>query len=320
MDFFVSVIIPNYNHARFLDERIQSVLNQTYQNFEVIILDDHSTDDSIKVIEEYRSHPKVASIIINDENSGSTFRQWNKGFELAKGDLIWIAESDDSCDVTLLERNVESFLKDDNCVVSFACSVIMDENGVLHQRIQDVQKDTVLDGRIFNQRYMYCGCFLSNASSALFKKDVAINADKSFMEYKGGGDRVFWMEIAECGNVAIINAPLNYFRKHGSNVTTNLYKDGTAFFEAKNTYDFIKTRYRIDRKESRRMYKYYIYRIKHVEHFNTEQIRNDLLDYWAPDMVVSFWVDLQWYKTRTMNYFRRIKRRIKTLYENNMRA
>ena len=56
----VSVIIPNYNHARFLDERIQSILNQTYQNFEVIILDDISSDNSVEFINQYKDWQKFS--------------------------------------------------------------------------------------------------------------------------------------------------------------------------------------------------------------------------------------------------------------------
>jgi glycosyltransferase involved in cell wall biosynthesis len=73
----VSVIIPNYCHSQFLVQRIESVLNQTYQNFEVIILDDCSPDAgaSKAVIEKYRGNPHVSHIVYNEENSGSTFKQ-----------------------------------------------------------------------------------------------------------------------------------------------------------------------------------------------------------------------------------------------------
>lgn len=80
MNPLVSVLIPNYNHSIFLEERIQSVLNQKYQNFEVIILDDCSTDNSKNVIDKYKHNPKISHIIYNEINSGSTFKQWNKGF------------------------------------------------------------------------------------------------------------------------------------------------------------------------------------------------------------------------------------------------
>ena len=125
----VSVIVPNYNHARFLDERMESILGQTYQNFEVIILDDVSTDNSREVIEKYRNDPRVSQIVYNDENSGSPFKQWNKGFRLAEGELVWIAESDDSCERMMLERLVHCFEEYPDLSYAFAHSVSVDENG-----------------------------------------------------------------------------------------------------------------------------------------------------------------------------------------------
>ncbi len=103
----VSVILPNYNHGKYLDERIGSIINQTFQDFELIILDDHSTDNSKSIIEKYRSHPKISHIEYNAINSGSPFRQWNKGIEVSRGSLIWIAESDDSCKLNFLEETVQ---------------------------------------------------------------------------------------------------------------------------------------------------------------------------------------------------------------------
>jgi len=102
----VSVIIPNYNHAVFLKERIESVLNQTYTNFELIILDDCSTDNSRDIIEQYRQHPKVSHIVYNKTNSGFPSAQWKKGVQMAKGEWIWIAESDDIAKPLFLETLV----------------------------------------------------------------------------------------------------------------------------------------------------------------------------------------------------------------------
>src|ERR1041384_7243968 len=90
----VSVIIPNYNHARYLRRRVESVLGQTYQDFEVILLDDGSTDDSRGIIASYEGDARV-TIAMNAANSGSVFKQWNKGVQMARGRYVWIAESDD---------------------------------------------------------------------------------------------------------------------------------------------------------------------------------------------------------------------------------
>ena len=76
----VSIIIPNYNHARYLKQRLESIFNQTYQNFEVIFLDDCSTDNSSDIIEQYKDNPHLSQIVVNETNSGSPFKQWNKGF------------------------------------------------------------------------------------------------------------------------------------------------------------------------------------------------------------------------------------------------
>ncbi|MFM7595916.1 MAG: glycosyltransferase family 2 protein [Flavobacteriales bacterium] len=100
----VSVIIPNYNHAPFLKERIDSVLNQSYSHVEVILLDDCSSDNSREIIEEYRRNEKVKHIVYNQKNSGNTFIQWQKGVELALGEWVWIAESDDRAHPDLFQN------------------------------------------------------------------------------------------------------------------------------------------------------------------------------------------------------------------------
>jgi glycosyltransferase involved in cell wall biosynthesis len=101
----VSVIVPNYNHARYLRRRIDSILAQAYRDFELILLDDCSTDDSREILASYSGDPKVR-IEFNAKNSGSVFKQWNKGVQTARGRYICIAESDDYADAHFLARMV----------------------------------------------------------------------------------------------------------------------------------------------------------------------------------------------------------------------
>ena len=98
----VSIIVPNYNHARFLRQRIESILQQEYTNYELILLDDASTDESREIMESYRNNPHVSHICYNIVNTGSPFAQWKKGIDLAQGKYIWIAESDDYAESTFL--------------------------------------------------------------------------------------------------------------------------------------------------------------------------------------------------------------------------
>ena len=235
----VSVIIPNYNHARYLDERIQSVLNQTYQNFEVIILDDKSTDNSVEVINKYKDNPHITNIVVNKENSGSTFKQWHKGFELAKGDLIWIAESDDKCEKELLSTLIEFFEKDPDCVLAYTESIMFKDDGTQLNSYQKKNSE-MLTGHDFISTRMSWTCAIVNASSALFRKSVAMSIDKQYTEFHGAGDRLFWIEIAEYGNVGIDYHPLNFFRIHDNNSTKRHYDEGINQKEDLKILNYIK--------------------------------------------------------------------------------
>lgn len=235
----VSVIIPNYNHALYLDERIQSVLNQSYGRFEVIILDDRSKDNSREVMEKYRDHPHVSHIVYNTENSGSTFKQWAKGFALAKGELIWIAESDDSCSPELLQKLVAEFEKDDDLVLAYSLSLFIDEHGRRHKPANNVMRTMHLDGKDYIQRYMEFGNHIKNASCALFKKEVAAHLNPIYTHYKGSGDRMFWILIAEHGRVAIVNELLNYFRRYSSTTTSRMMVNGVNFREGLKTFQYL---------------------------------------------------------------------------------
>ena len=116
----VSVIVPNYNHQAYLKERIDTILQQTYQDFELIILDDCSTDNSVNIIESYRDNEHVTHIVLNEQNTGSTFLQWDKGVSLAQGEYIWIAESDDAAHPQFLSTLVEQLEKHPEAVVAYA--------------------------------------------------------------------------------------------------------------------------------------------------------------------------------------------------------
>ena len=240
-NLLVSVIIPNFNHARYLDERIQSVLKQTYQNFEVIILDDKSTDNSLEVINKYKDNPHIAKIVVNEKNSGSTFKQWHKGFELAKGELIWIAESDDSCDKNFLSTLVPIYRKN-NASIAFVRSVKMDSGGNLKGLFpyqEDLMDDITLDGKQFISEYLYRKNLIMNASATLFDKKIAMQIDKGYINFKGSGDWLFWIEIAEHGSVCFVNKNMNYFRIHENNTTIQIQRTGKDFFENYDIFQYL---------------------------------------------------------------------------------
>ena len=229
----VSVIIPNYCHSNYLDERIQSILNQSYGNFEVIILDDCSPDDgaSKAVIEKYRPDPHVSHIVYNETNSGSTFKQWQKGFSLSRGEYIWIAESDDSCHKELLATLLEPLENNPNCVLSFCRSIKTDSQGLLfnvHESQCQDDKPFVMSGKEFiNTHQRWCN-FIVNASSAVFRKSAIEGMADDYTNMKGCGDWLFWIHLSEKGDVSYSPYSLNYFRFHALNTTSSLEIAGTS--------------------------------------------------------------------------------------------
>ena len=236
----VSVIIPNYNHAQFLDERIQTVLNQTYRNFELIILDDKSTDNSMEVINKYKDDPHVSEIVVNEENSGSTFKQWHKGFELAKGDIVWIAESDDSCDTKLLEVLVQGYLESD-AVLAFckSCKYDVDGNRCCYMPHDKLVKSFSMTGHGFIKEHMIQRNIVANASSAIFNRQAALSVDRKYMSMRGEGDWLFWIELMQLGNVFFCKEELNYFRSHQINTTKSLKYRGISQMEHRIVFDYL---------------------------------------------------------------------------------
>lgn len=224
----VSIIVPNYNHDKFLDERLKSIFNQTYSNFEVILLDDCSTDTSQTILSKYHKYPRVSYYIVNKINSGSPFKQWKKGIELAEGDYVWIAESDDSCAVDFLENLVKSLTPE---IVLAYCNSrnindIGDDLGMNNWAASfDRLKWTnsyINHGGNEVKHYMRFRNCIPNASAVLFKKSAV---DDSFFsnDFFYCGDWFFWIQLLKKGKVAYSNKQYNFFRKH--NDTTRMTKN-----------------------------------------------------------------------------------------------
>lgn len=235
----ISVIVPNYNYACYLKERINSILQQTYTDYELILLDDASTDGSVKILEEYRTNPHVSHIVINKENTRSPFIQWMKGIRLARGKYIWIAEADDSAKPDFLEQCVRLAEAHDNTAICYAGSYLIDANGeikyhrdVNHWGIRKKKNFAVFDGESFARYNLYWKNYIINASGALFRREYAEKVSQSpFLSMKYCGDWLFWFELSMQGRVIELYQVLNYFRCHTQKVTIASHKTGNGVKE-----------------------------------------------------------------------------------------
>jgi glycosyltransferase involved in cell wall biosynthesis len=281
----VSVIIPNYNHAKYLDQRIQSVLNQTYQDFEIIILDDCSPDNgaSRAVIEKYRSNPHVSHIVYNEKNSGSTFIQWQKGFSLAKGEIMWIAESDDWCELNFLETLMPYWEKYPDCSVIETSLWDVDSDGNKIYPEKYYSGETIhTDGKEFIKwNLIQSNFYIPNASAVTFRKDIAMSLPSDYMEYKAAGDRLFWIYMLERGNMCKVYKPLSYFRQHAVKVTQKKERDGTQGRENYKINQYLKRQGYIKGLIAVEAFKYYWNNFM-TSQYDSEEVRQELLHLWFP--------------------------------------
>lgn len=285
MSKLVSVIVPNYNHAQYLDIRLKSILAQTYADFEIIILDDNSIDNSKEIIKRYEKNVHVSHIICNKTNSGSPFIQWNRGFQYAKGDLIWIAESDDCCEPTFLENVVAEFERNSNLSFAFSRSIKIDENGNKGNILQPMfASDVRLNGKEFNMKFLIWGNKVWNASSVVFRKSNALIVNKQYMDFRGAGDWLFWIEMAEKGDVAVISEPLNYYRIYSKNTTNFMRMNGMEDVEDKKIYDFIISNYHLSWINKVRLQKCFIYKILYENKYTTADVCKESLRLWKPSL------------------------------------
>ena len=233
----VSVIVPNYNYEKFMYERVFSILNQTVKVHEIIMLDDCSKDNSIelidKIVDELKEYVDIYTVY-NEENSGSAFKQWAKGFKLAKGDYVWIAEADDYCDSKMLENLIRPIQTNDNVRISYVdTSFVNGEGEIFLKTIKpeiDLMKtghwdsDFVTNGIEEIKNYMFLNCTIANVSSCIIKKDDYKEVYEKIGNYRQAGDWLFYANVIAKGDIAFINKPMNFYRVHGENITSQMKK------------------------------------------------------------------------------------------------
>ncbi|MEO1376410.1 MAG: glycosyltransferase [Cyanobacteria bacterium J06635_10] len=207
----VSVIIGNYNYGRFIAEAIDSVLNQTYRNYELIVVDDGSTDNSREIIESYQA--RLTAIFQENGGQGAAF---NAGFAASRGEIICFLDSDDYYYQEKLEKVVAAFNQNPHWLqISHGRTTVDIDGGIIGR-----------DPTFFNQGdvkplLLKWGRYAWAVTSALSYRRLALEGALPIPSEPRAGDTYLTATVPFYGEVGNIQQPLMYYRKHGNNMQAN---------------------------------------------------------------------------------------------------
>ena len=235
----VSAIVPNYNHGRFLAQRLDSILVQTYPNIEITVLDDCSSDNSREVIDSYiERYPDRIKKMYNDVNSGGVFNQWRKGVGNAVGELVWICESDDFCEPDFVEKLVP-FFADDSVQMAFGRILETDIEGSPNLWLDTYREHAeagiwgtslVRPAADWFAHGFGVSNVIANVGGCLFRhQPIPLHVWQEAASYRVVGDWYLYLQIAGGGQIAWEPEAVSYFRRHGSNTSSTSF-NGTGFY------------------------------------------------------------------------------------------
>jgi glycosyltransferase involved in cell wall biosynthesis len=222
----VSVILPNYNYGRYLKECVRSLLKQTYEDFDVLYVDDGSKDASNTIIESFRDDPRL-TIRKHSENSGTVYRRWNEAAREAKGEWLWFPNSDDAAHPRFLEELVALGEKDAGIAIVHSRNLRIDASGRIvgagwdgrPEIVRHLEQSYTISGHR-EIPYLSVGCYLTTASSLIIRRE-AFEAAGGFDERLWGcADYDLYLRLLHRHDIAYTPEPLAYYRLHGENTTT----------------------------------------------------------------------------------------------------
>ncbi len=225
----VSVICLCYNHARFVEEAIQSVLNQTYKNIQIIVVDDASTDDSVAVIRDVitRSGRTDIQFLPLGQNTGNC-RAFNQGLLLAKGEYIIDLATDDYIVPDRIQRQVEFFLSlDESYGVVFSDAMYINEDGkFLYNHFEELLRKrlvyTIPRGDVFKD---ILTTYFISSPTMMIRKNV-LDELKGYDEQLAYEDFDFWVRSSRKYKYNYQDSKLTVVRKSARSMSTGWYRVG----------------------------------------------------------------------------------------------
>ena len=225
----VSIVFTSYNHKEYLRQALDSLINQSYHNLEIIIVDDNSTDGSQEILKEYEHYPNI-DLKLQTQNSGSYVKASNYGASFANGDYILFAQCDDFSEPNQIEVLLDVFKKNPSVGVVFSKSNLVDENGTVYAndytgRERSFKKAVAQSNLIEKSRmkeFLSFSCVIPNLSAAIIKRGLFEKNSGLSEKYLVVADWEFWLDLTEETNFYYVSAPLNNFRQHATTIRSSI--------------------------------------------------------------------------------------------------
>lgn len=214
----VSICIPSYNYGAFIGKTIQSVLDQTYQDFEVIVVDDCSTDNSEEVVKSFKD-PRIR-FFRNEKNLGMV-PNTNKALKLAKGEFIGILHPDDYYDPKMIETALKMFDENPEIGFTYSSHVVVDENDRIITKVKVCHRN-----KSFKSKEEFKKLALRNIappSSVMVRGKCYEDVGMFDEEFPYPSDWNMWLRISLKYDSACLSDYLCYYRMHKRNVSISLY-------------------------------------------------------------------------------------------------
>lgn len=293
----VSIVFTSYNHQEYLRQALDSLVNQTYPNIEIIIIDDCSTDGSQEILKEYE-HFRNINLKLQTQNSGSYVKASNFGASFANGDYILFAQCDDFAEPTQIEILLKNFESNPSVGVVFSKSHLVNEKGEIfaddfygrEKSFKTAVKENGLIKADKMKEFLSFSCVIPNLSAALIKHDLFKEINGLSDQYLVVADWEFWLDLTEKTDFYYESQPLNYFRQHATTIRSSI-KMKTQIVE---------------------IYKMFY---NHISKYHLELIQENKIKLGAGAVWFSFFVEN---KESWLKCFLEIKSQIKVLEKNNV--
>lgn len=215
-NILVSVIIPAYNAEKFIEETIQSVLKQTHFNLELIVVDDGSTDNTLKLVEDFCKYDKRTTLI-KQENSGVSAAR-NAGFLACNGSYIAFLDADDVWNPKFLESTLQKLSTDKSLGLVYCDNQLIDGNSQKMQEVNGGKEGYVLDNLLLGGE----GEYIFGISGGVLKKEVIESVGGFDIDLSNCADHEFYFRVANKYKIGRVPKVGWYYRQHSNNMHYNI--------------------------------------------------------------------------------------------------